>query len=78
MKKASLTERVGASEIEKTQQIRLVVLVPMPLYRNLELYCLKDGVKKQAVVIRVLSEFLEGTGMKPELLPRIDYTYDPG
>jgi len=61
---------------EASARVRVTCFLSSPVYRNLELFCLQNGSKRQHVITTALAEYLQRHGMKPEKCPKINYSYD--
>lgn len=66
------------SNASGTQQksVRVVLFVSPVMYKNLELFCLKTGQRKQVVVLKLLAQYLESQGFDPSRLPKVQFSYE--
>lgn len=56
--------------------IRFAAFVPKTMFRNLEVYCLANNIRKNQVVLEALSDYLRARGMEPDSTPQVKYSYE--
>jgi len=57
------------------KKVRIGVIVPETLDKNLEAFCLKAGISKQEALRTALHQFLQKKGMDPDKLPKLTFSY---
>jgi hypothetical protein len=58
---------------QEPKNIRTTLVLPHTLDRNLEAWCLVEGITKSEVVRLALTEFLTQQGLRPDEKPTITY-----
>ncbi|MFZ0888775.1 MAG: hypothetical protein WA005_10010 [Candidatus Binataceae bacterium] len=65
----------GAEPNYSIAQRRLTVVLPEQLDENLSCFALDQGLTKGEIVKRAVAKFLRDAGLRPDLKPRVQITY---
>ena len=65
----------GTPDRGNGSRIRTTLVLSSTLDRNLELYCLTQGIQKGQVMEAALTEYLTAKGMQPDKAPRIKVSW---
>jgi hypothetical protein len=58
-----------------SKKIRVTMIIPYDLDRNVEAYSVREGLRKTEVVAAALSEFLHKRELRPDKPPKISIYY---
>ena len=56
-------------------KVRVTLLIPYEVDKNIEAYSLMEGILKTDVVTKALQEFLHGKGLRSDKAPKITLSY---
>lgn len=70
-----ITRETFHSDNEPPRKIRVTMIIPYELDRNVEAYSVREGMKKTDVVAAALSEFLHKRALQPNRAPKISINY---
>lgn len=59
----------------KNGKVRVTLIIPYELDRNIEAYSVKEGLLKTEVVTRALHVYLQSQGLKPDKSPKVSVSY---
>lgn len=68
------TERFRSNN-EPPRKIRVTMIIPYELDRNVEAYSVREGMKKTDVVAAAIREFLHKRALQPNRAPKISINY---
>lgn len=63
------------SRITAGRKVRVTLVIPYELDRNVEAFSLKEGRLKTDVVTAALREYLRANGLQPEKSPKVSLSY---
>ena len=67
--------RPKGGAVSEDRIVRTTVVLPEPLDKNVEAYCAKEGVTKNAAFLQLLSRGLSANGYQPHKTPKVTISY---
>lgn len=67
-------EKLGSGN-GKSKKIRVTMIIPYELDRNVEAFSVQEGLRKTEVVTAALNEFLRKRAFQPDRAPKISVSY---
>ena len=69
------SQRGNSAENTRSRKIRVTLVIPDVLDKNIEAYSVKAGLLKTEVVTKAITKFLRERGLQPDKPPKVSLSY---